>query len=257
MGDNRLTFGPVGFGAFKIGRNEKTKYRTPYPLPDQHAVDTLLNTLLDLGIDHIDTAPAYGSSEERIGAAIAYRRDEYTLSTKVGESFEDGRSTYDFSATAVRASVERSLRRLQTDVLDIVLVHSQRDDLRVLNETDVVETLIRVRDDGLAKRIGFSGYTAEAFASALPWSDAIMVEYHPDSRALEPVIAAAAEQGVGVLVKKGLASGRLDPADAIRFVLADPGVTSMVIGGLNAEHFRENVRIAREARMGRAAGGVV
>src|SRR3989304_6273693 len=118
----RLTppLSPLGYGAFKIGRNVGTKYGQAYELPDTASVERLLNGVLDLGINYIDTAPAYGASEERIGQAISHRRREFVLSTKVGEFFESGVSKYDFSADAVRSSVELSLRRLCTDALDIV-----------------------------------------------------------------------------------------------------------------------------------------
>lgn len=248
MGHLVTTVSPIGFGAFKIGRNVGTKYARSYDLPDQRMVDALLGALLDMGINYIDTAPAYGVSEERIGAALGARRDRFVISTKVGETSCDGVSTYDFSATAVRASVERSLCRLRTDALDLVFVHAPRDDMAVLNGSDVVATLHELRDEGLVGAIGFSGYTAEAFRSALGWADAIMIEYHPDARALEPVVGEAAEAGVQVMVKKGLASGRLSAAEAVRFVLSNPGVTSMVIGSLSADHMRENMRIAREVR---------
>ncbi len=131
LGRTGLMTSPLGFGAFKIGRNQKVKYPQGYDLPDESAVARLLNGVLDLGILLIDTAPAYGFSEERIGAAVAHRRREFLLSTKVGETFENGISTYDFSGPAIRASVERSLRRLRTDVLDLVFLHSPGDDLGI------------------------------------------------------------------------------------------------------------------------------
>src|ERR1700753_3497434 len=84
----------LGFGSFKIGRNVGVKYPSAYDLPSDAEVDRLLNGVLDLGCNLIDTAPAYGLSEERIGRSIGHRRDEFILSTKVGESFEDGRSMF-------------------------------------------------------------------------------------------------------------------------------------------------------------------
>jgi aryl-alcohol dehydrogenase-like predicted oxidoreductase len=78
------------------------------------------------------------------------------------------------------------------------------------------------------------------------WADAIMVEYHPQDRSLEAVIAEAAKESVGVIVKKGLGSGRLPPAESIPFVLGNGGVTSLVIGGLDLDHMRENIRLAEK-----------
>lgn len=255
LGESELKVTPIGFGAFNIGRNRGINYPGGYDLPDQKSVDRLLNTVLDLGINYIDTAPAYGLSEERIGQAIAHRRQEYVISTKVGESFEDGRSAYDFSSGAVRESVHRSLRRLRSDVLDMVFIHATRDDRDILQNTDSVPALHDLRDQGLIRWIGLSGYTAEGFEAALPWADAIMVEYHLENRSLEPVMAAACEMGIAVMVKKGLAAGRLPADEAIEFVLCNPNVTSLLIGGLNLDHLRDNIRVVMDVRRGAMASG--
>src|SRR5262249_30423911 len=156
------------------------KYAQQYALPDERGVARLLNGILDLGIKYIDTAPAYGLSEERIGRSIGHRRGEFILSTKVGETFEQGRSTYDFSGPAPRSSVERSVRRLRTDVLDIVFIHSNGDDVAIQQATDAVAALRELKGQGLVRAIGFSGKTADGARLALDWADAIMVEYHID-----------------------------------------------------------------------------
>jgi aryl-alcohol dehydrogenase-like predicted oxidoreductase len=238
---------PVGFGAFKIGRNEGIKYPQGYDLPDERAVERLVNGVLDLGINYLDTAPAYGLSEERLGRALAGRRRECVISTKVGETFEAGRSVYDFSAGAVRASVERSLRRLATDVLDLVFIHASGDDLAILTQTDAVPALDALRARGLVRAIGLSAKTVEGARAALAWADAVMVEYHLDDRRAGPVIAEAAGADVGVVVKKGLASGHLDAGRAVRFVLGTPGVGSLVVGSLSLDHLRDDVRAAEDA----------
>lgn len=244
IGRTGLSVSPVGFGAFKIGRNQGAKYAERYDLPDENAVSDLLNGLLDSGINLIDTAPAYGLSEERIGAAIAHRREEFVLSTKIGETFLDGKSTYDFSASAIRHSVERSLRRLRTDALDIVFLHSDGNDRQILHETDAVTTLLALRDSGIVRAVGLSGKTVDGARDALNWADVLMVEYHLDDRSHETVIAEAADQGVGVIVKKGLAAGKIPAADAIRFLLANPAISSVVIGGLNLDHIQSNIELA-------------
>ena len=71
LGRSNLNVSPIGFGAFKIGRNAGIKYPSAYDLPDQRAVNLLLGGVLDLGITYFDTAPAYGLSEERLGRALA------------------------------------------------------------------------------------------------------------------------------------------------------------------------------------------
>ncbi len=234
----------LGFGSFKIGRNEGIKYPTGYDLPTDDEVSKLLNGILDLGCNLIDTAPAYGLSEERIGRAISHRRHEFVLSTKVGETFEAGQSTYDYSAQAVRASLQRSLQRLKTDYLDVVFIHSNGDDQRILTETDVVSELVKCRSRGIVRAIGMSGKTIEGAQLAMQWADALMVEYNLKDQSHQSVITQAAAAGLPVFVKKGLGSGHFSAADSIRFVLGNPGVTSLIVGGLNLDHFRDNWRVA-------------
>jgi aryl-alcohol dehydrogenase-like predicted oxidoreductase len=248
IGQTKLMVPPLGFGAFKIGRNQGVKYPNPYELPDEAEVSRLLNAILDLGCSLIDTAPAYGLSEIRIGRAIAHRRAEFILSTKVGETFEAGQSTYDFSASGVRASLERSLRNLKTEMLDIVFIHSNGNDLQILEETDTVSILQEFRSRGLIGAIGLSGKTIEGAGRALEWADVLMVEYHLQDTSHQQIIAQAAENGVGVFVKKGLSSGKLPAEDSIRFVLGNPGVTSLIVGGLNFDHFRDNWKTATQSR---------
>ena len=130
----------LGFGAYQIGRVAGAKYVSAgRAMPTQQEVELLLNGVLDLGITLIDTAPAYGLSEERIGNCLHGRRDEYNLVTKVGELTIDGKCVFDFSSKGMRASVEHSLRMLQTDFVDCLLIHAPPDDLEVLHETDAVE----------------------------------------------------------------------------------------------------------------------
>jgi aryl-alcohol dehydrogenase-like predicted oxidoreductase len=78
----------------------------------------------------------------------------------------------------------------------------------------------------------------------MEWSDVLMVEYHLDDLSQADVIAEAAEADVGIVVKKGLASGFLDPEPAIQLVLGTPGVGSLVVGSLTLEHLEQNVRVA-------------
>lgn len=244
LGNTGLLVSPVAFGAFKIGRNQKIKYAQAYELPDDAQVDRLLNGVLDLGINLIDTAPAYGCSEERIGRYLAGRRQQFILSSKVGETFENGQSSYDFSRAGITASVQRSLRRLKTEVLDLVFIHSDGRDLEILEHTDAVATLQDLVRQGLIRFIGLSGKSVEGARRSLAWANVLMVEYHPADESHGPVIAEAHAAGLGVLVKKPLAAGALAPARAIPFILRTLGVASLVVGGLNLAHLHENLDLA-------------
>src|SRR5690606_32599472 len=93
-----------------------------------------------LGINLLDTAPAYGNSEERLGQLLQ-QRHEWVIVTKVGEEFRNGESHFDFSARQTVASIERSLQRLNTDYLDIVLIHSDGNDEAILDQGDCVAAL--------------------------------------------------------------------------------------------------------------------
>lgn len=239
---------PLGFGAFKIGRNIGAKYRDGFEVPEESTAARLLNDILDIGINFIDTAPAYGLSEERIGRAIGHRRSEYILSTKVGEFFENGISRHDFSRAAVNASIEGSLCRLCTDVLDIVFIHSSKDDHHVVTQTEVVPALLSLRNKGLVKRIGLSGYTVEGIEATFSWADAMMVEYHPERTELTEVMEEGKKRGLTVVVKKALASGILRATEGIEFALSNQHVDSVIVGSLNLEHMRENWMVANELR---------
>ncbi|HEY3243384.1 MAG TPA: aldo/keto reductase [Phycisphaerae bacterium] len=239
---------PISFGAFKIGRNEGIKYPAGYALPTDAETERLLNGVLDLGINLIDTAPAYGTSEERIGRCIAHRRKEFLLSTKVGETFESGRSSYDFSRDAIARSIERSLDRLRTDVLDLVFIHSDGSDLQILEHTDAVPTLLDLRRRGLIRGIGLSGKTIAGARAALAWADALMLEHHPADRTFELILAEAGAGGISLLVKKPLASGNISPEVALPFILENPHVSSVVLGSLNLDHLRQALDIARRVR---------
>ena len=247
LGRTGMSVSVLGYGAFKIGRNRQHRFAADYNLPTAAEAMRLLNTVLDAGITLIDSAPAYGLSEERIGRAIGHRREEFVLTTKVGESFTVAGASFDFTAAAVRASIEQSLARLRTDHLDVVFVHSDGNDLSVLQQTDVVPTLQDVQRRGLVRAIGFSGKTAEGGRAALEWADALMVTYHQRDVRHLPVIRAATAAGVGVIVKKGLDSGRLPAPTAIPFVLGQTGVSSLLFGTRSQDHVLQNVAIAEAA----------
>lgn len=241
LGNTGLHVSRLGFGAVKIGRTEGLRYRTAFDLPDDAAVARLLHGLLDLGITLIDTAPAYGLSEARIGQYLASRRHDFTLSTKVGETFHHGVSRFDFTPHAMRASVEQSLRHLRTDTVDILLLHSDGDDLKLLHDTDAVATLQAMKHEGKARAIGLSGKTVAGAEAALAWADVLMVPYHTDDRSHAAVIAQASAQGLGIMVKKALASGTLPPDEALRFLAHDPHVDTAVVGSLSTKHLAENL----------------
>lgn len=246
LGRTGLEVSVIGYGAFKIGRAEGIKYPSGYDLPDEAAAARILSGVLDLGVTLIDVAPSYGLAEERIGRALAGRRRDFVLSTKVGERFEHGQSTYDFDDASIRRSVHASLRRLDTDAVDILLVHSDGVDEPAMADR-VAETMLDLRTAGLARCVGFSGKTPEGTRAALSWADVVMVTYHAGDDSHDAVMREAHTAGAGVLIKKALASGHLPAAEAIPRAAGHPAAASVVVGGLNLDHLAENIRLAAGA----------
>lgn len=248
LGRTGLHVSPLGLGTVKLGRDQGVKYPNAFRIPDDRDARALLALARDLGIDLLDTAPAYGVSEERLGGLLRGQRDAWTLVSKVGEEFEHGQSRFDFSAAHTRFSVERSLRRLRTDRLELVLVHSDGRDLEILRDTAVYQTLIELKTEGKILAYGFSGKTVEGGLAALEQGDCAMVTYNLGERGEEPVIDYAAAHGKGILIKKALASGHacLAPGDdpvrrSFELLFGHPGVGSAIIGTIDPRHVRENV----------------
>ncbi|MEB4590963.1 aldo/keto reductase [Candidatus Thiothrix sp. Deng01] len=246
---------PLGLGTVKFGRNQGVKYPQGFELPSDREARELLALAFDLGINLLDTAPAYGLSEERIGRLLPNSRHDWVIETKAGESFHDGGSHFDFTANGIRQSMENSLRLLKTDYLDVVLIHSDGDDARILRETAALDTLLQMREEGWVRAVGISSKTAAGGLLAYELGcDVVMAAYNPAYTDELPVLAAAVAQGRAVLVKKAFASGHLDKfggADpvghALRFIFAQPGATSVVLGTVNPKHLRDNVAAALEA----------
>lgn len=249
LGNTGRQVSVIGLGTVKLGRNAGVNYPggDGYDLPtDQQAIE-LLGTAADLGINFVDTAPAYGVSEERLGALMAAGgwfggRDRWVVCTKAGEEFDNAtaKSRHDFSPMAVRTSVDRSLRRLRVDRIDVLLLHSDGRDEWVLRESGALEELHQLRAEGKIAAIGISSKSVAGGLLAVERGcDVVMVTLNPAHTQERPVIAAAAKAGVGVLVKKALASGHAaDPAAAIRFGLSEPGVSSLVVGTMNTKNLR-------------------
>lgn len=247
LGSTAIDVSVLGLGTVKLGRNQQVRYPRPFSLPSDQQAASLLGCAAELGINLLDTAPAYGDSEDRLGRLLAGRRADWVLCTKVGEEFTDGRSRFDFSAAHVRRSVERSLRRLHTDWLDVVLIHSDGNDLDILDRGDALETLLALKAAGHIRAVGMSHKTEAGGRRALELgSDVIMATLNLAERDEIDLIAEAGASGRGVLVKKAMASGHAG-ADSLRFATAQPGVSSVVVGTIDPDHLRANARAVEAA----------
>ena len=247
IADTGLSASMLGLGTVKFGRNQGVKYPQGFEIPDDASILKLLSLAADSGINLLDTAPAYGVAQQRIGQLVGNSRD-WLISTKVGEKFTDGKSEYSYSEADTRGSVENSLRVLKREVLDIVMIHSNGDDLRILQHEAVLETLLEMKQEGKIRALGISSKTVEGGLYALQYLDVVMCTYNLKETAELPVIEAAAKRNKAIFIKKGLMSGHLADADSddpllksYRHVFSRRGVSSMIVGTINPVHLRQNI----------------
>jgi aryl-alcohol dehydrogenase-like predicted oxidoreductase len=256
------------------------------PVLSDDEAGSLLNTVLDAGINLIDTSVDYGTSEELIGKHISHRRDEYFLASKCGCPLElPANATppyqHDYSPANVRADVEQSLRRLRTDRLDLVQVHMSpsRDQLAA---DDTVGALEALRAEGKVRFIGMSGILPNLPDHiAMDVFDVFQIPYSALQREHEDLISAAAESGAGTLIRGGVARGALaedktsgvgplglaqgegqrrwqsagieevldgmSPMEfMLRFTLSHPDLSTTIVGTSDAGHLRANVAVAEK-----------
>jgi aryl-alcohol dehydrogenase-like predicted oxidoreductase len=171
---------------------------------------TLLNGVLDGGVDLIDTSPDYGRSEELIGEHISNRRGEFFLASKCGcpVGAQPGeRPPHVFTRSNVRAGVEQSLRRMKTDHLDLVQVHMSPSRAE-LDANDTVGELLELKSEGKTRFIGMSGTLPNLPDHiAMGAFDVFQIPYSALEREHEQSIADAAASGGGVIVRGGVARG--------------------------------------------------
>ena len=245
FGSTDIAVSPLGLGTVKLGRTLGVKYPERFSIPDDRAAANLIALANDLGINLIDTAPAYGISEERLGHLLQGQRHKWVVCTKVGEEFDNGVSHFDFSAGHTRMSIERSLRRLRTDCLDIVLVHSDGNDLDIVEHGETLDVLAQCKRAGLLRSYGVSTKTRAGGVAAADRSDAVMATYSPQYADERDVLDYCARHNKGVLIKKAFASGHSnDPVVALQFVLSHPAVSSVIVGTINPDHLQANVEAA-------------
>ena len=246
---------PLGLGTVKFGRNQGVKYPAQFTIPDNGEILRLLGLAHDLGMNVLDTAPAYGTSEERLGQLFGRHkglREQWVICGKVGEEFTTtddslGHSHFDFSEQHIRYSVERSLKRLNTDVIELMLVHSNGDDINIIEQTGCLEVLAALKKEGKILASGMSTKTVAGGIAALQQADVAMVTYNLNEQGEKPVLDYAQVNNKGIFIKKALASGHacLTGDDSVlaslKLVFAHPAVSCAIIGTINPEHLQQNV----------------
>jgi hypothetical protein len=261
LGKTDMDVSVLGFGGSEIG----------YDRASLSSARKLLNTALDAGVNVIDTAECYITSEELIGNAISTRRSDYYLFTKCGH--ERGWSCPDWRPASLWKSIERSLKRLKTDHVDLLQLHSCSEE--ELRKGDVIECLKRAREGGYTRFIGYSGDSRAAlYALDCGEFDTLQTSVSiADQEALDLTLPLARKRNIGVIVKRPLANvawanGERPPSDgygypywerlrklkydflrgdlhdsvamALRFVLSVPGVHTAIVGTTNPRRFPEN-----------------
>lgn len=238
----------ISFGAIKLPRASKGE------------ATEVLNRALDLGINFIDTADCYGDSEEKIGNALKNRRHEFYLATKVDQ--RDGKGA--------RQTLERSLKRLQCDTIDLIQLHDCRDHDydKAMAPGGAVEELKKAQAEGKVREIGITCHSSiNTMRRAIESGEfaTIMVSYNLlDSEHVGPeVIPSAYEHGMGVIAMKPLAGGRLADMreltdlkegetslaqSALQFVLSNDMVTCAIPGMTKVSELEQNIKVGQKVK---------
>ena len=283
LGRTGLEVTKLGYGAMELRGGSRGREL------EEDAVGALLHSILDAGINYIDTSPDYGLSEERIGRHLAARRNEYFLASKCGCPVGEGgrMGEHVFTPENVRAGVEQSLQRMVTDHVDVVQFHASPSQ-QTLEENGAVEELVKLRDEGKIRFLGMSGTLPNLTDHiAMGVFDVFQIPYSAIERDHEQSITDAAAAGAGVVVRGGVARGipvtdnerieqmnerfrevyaqrraRFDEADLddllgdmsrmefmLRFTLSHPGMHTTIVGTANPKHLADNVTAAEKGAL--------
>lgn len=273
-GNTGFHVSPLGFGGAPIG----------FLGIERERASGVLNALLDAGVNLIDTAASYKDSEGFIGESIGNRRDEFVLVSKCGGKI-DGLDAPEWSPELIAMTVDRSLKALRTNQIDVMLLHSCSR--QVLERGDALAALVKAREAGKVRCVGYSGDNeTAAYAATLPDIMAIQTSISiADQRNIDIVLPKCRERNLGVEAKRPIANAawkdidqqpglyknyaktytdrlkqmKLDIKDlgfedtsegwsemALRFTLSQPGVSTAIIGTTNLEHAKKNIAAAEK-----------
>lgn len=203
LGSTGIKVSEVGFGAWQLGNA-----RDWDNMNDKQAV-RLVHEALDRGCNFFDTAPNYGggNSETLLGEALVGRRSDAVINSKFGHHPDN---SLNFDARAIRSSVEQSLKRLQTDYLDSILLHNPPFEI-LTGTTDHFEVLETLKQEGKIRSYGASVDSSKEMEELIRKTDSQVIEvmfniFHQEPRKAFKV---AAEKNVGLIVKVPLDSGWL------------------------------------------------
>ncbi|WP_185845312.1 aldo/keto reductase [Nonomuraea sp. WAC 01424] len=273
LGRTGLRVSRLGYGAMELRGPEAWGP----PVNDDEA-RTVLNEALDAGINLIDTSPDYGVAEEHIGRWISHRRDEFVLVGKCGCPVTGGDPAHVYTRANVRACVERSLRRMRTDHLDVLMVHLSPS-VAVMEAEDTVAEMRALQDEGAIRFTGMSGelpHLPDHLAMGV--FDVFLLPYSALDRSHEEFAGAAAVAGAGTIARGSVARSLVPPPEAVpepirrpladrharlaaarldeladgapvtelllRYILGRPELHSLIVGSAQAAHLRANITAA-------------
>jgi aryl-alcohol dehydrogenase-like predicted oxidoreductase len=277
LGRTGLKVTRLGFGALELrdapGRRAVTEKQA----------ESVLNAVLDAGINFIDTSIDYGRSEEFIGKYISNRRSEYYLASKCGCTVvTDSTQGHVFTRENIVAGVNQSLARMKTDHLDIVQIHASPSK-EILDENGAIETLLDLKSEGKIRYLGSSSTLPNIEDHfQMKVFDEFQIPYSALNRDHEDVITKAAEAGIGTVIRGGVENGEpgvsgveraatwrtltwskfgeagLDElveegesrtSFILRFTLTHPQLHTTIVGTQNLDHLNENVVAAQRGAL--------
>ena len=275
LGNTGLEVSRLGIGLAAIGEEET--------FDTIKTVEAVLKTALDQGITFFDTAECYFYSEEMVGQSISDRRSEFLLATKCGHPAglqESGEYDIDWSIEGILLTLDRSLKRLKTDYVDLLQLHSCG--VEVLEQGEVIAALTKARDAGKTRFIGYSGDNEAAqWAVDSGHFDTLQTSFSlADQRPRNGLLQKAKAQGLGIIAKRPIANtawgspnsptarlkfdpnygdeywkrtqamAALGPINiplndrilmSLGFVMAHEEIDTAIVGTRNPEHLRSNI----------------
>jgi aryl-alcohol dehydrogenase-like predicted oxidoreductase len=283
LGDTGLIVSEITLGTVEIGLEYGFKGSAHYQKPNRSEALRLIRTALDSGINFIDTARAYGESESIIGQALQDISTKPILCSKVDLPNEAVTPNFQSLRHHVFQSLEESLRQLQLEAIDLLLIHNTT--LNCLRNTDALACMEEARTQGKVRFIGASCYEEDASLAALE-SDSVRALQVPfnllDGRMSRNVFPTASKRSAGVLVRSAYLRGVLTPVmntlpeklarlserarealtilgdevrtvseAALRYCLSFSEVSSVVIGVKTVEELRSNLTEAERGSLPR------
>ena len=230
LGKTGLTVSRMGFGGIPIQRI------------DAEGTKTLMQKLVEAGVNYIDTARGYTVSEQFLGYALEGIRDRFVLATKSMARTRE----------AMAADIDISLANLKTDYIDLYQVHNPTMDQldAVCAPGGAVEALLEAREAGKIGHLGVTVHSVEVFRKALElgWVETVMFPYNIVETQGEDLIAECSRRNIGFIGMKPLAGGAIEDATlALRFICANPNVSVVIPGMAEISEFEQNLAAVNDA----------